>query len=208
MLNYQELEETLSRLDSVDAVRVVTDGDRVAEVHILAAASKPPKQVVRDVQSLAMARYGANIDRRVISVVQLAAQTAAAQPEARPRLINIRDEVEGPRTTVTVTLAWQNGEHTGTSTGPIVGSARLRLVGEATLDALDRIFIDLPPLVLDSIGIATVGMRRIAIGVVVGGSSQDNELAVGSALAGEDESEAAVRSVLDALNRRLPTLTE
>jgi hypothetical protein len=208
MLNYHELEETLSRLDSVDAVRVVTDGDRVAEVHILAAASKPPKQVVRDVQSLAMARYGTNIDRRVISVVQLAAQAIATQPEARPRLISIRDEVEGPRTTVSVTLAWQNGEHTGTSTGPIVGSARLRLVGEATLDALDRIFIDLPPLVLDSIGVATVGMRRIAIGVVVGGNSQANELAVGSALAGEDESEAAVRAVLDALNRRLPTLTE
>ena len=208
MLKHQELEETLSRLDSVDAVRVVTDGDRVAEVHILAAASKPPKQVVRDVQSLAMARYGTNIDRRVISVVQLAAQAVATQPEARPRLISIRDEVEGPRTTVSVTLAWQNGEHTGTSTGPIVGSARLRLVGEATLDALDRIFIDLPPLVLDSIGVATVGMRRIAIGVVVGGNSQDSELAVGSALAGEDESEAAVRAVLDALNRRLPTLTE
>ena len=208
MLNYRELEETLSRLDSVDAVRVVTDGDRVAEVHILAAASKPPKQVVRDVQSLAMARYGTNIDRRVISVVQLAAQAVATQPEARPRLISIRDEVEGPRTTVSVTLAWQNGEHTGTSTGPIVGSARLRLVGEATLDALDRIFIDLPPLVLDSIGVATVGMRRIAIGVVVGGNSQDSELAVGSALAGEDESEAAVRAVLAALNRRLPTLTE
>ena len=109
---------------------------------------------------------------------------------------------------MTVTLAWQNGEHTGTSMGPIVGSARLRLVGEATLDALDRIFIDLTPLVLDSIGVATVGMRRIAIGVVVGGDSQNNELAVGSALAGEDESEAAVRAVLDALNRRLPTLTE
>jgi hypothetical protein len=208
MLNYQELEETLSRLDSVDAVRVVTDGDRVAEVHILAAASKPPKQVVRDVQSLAMARYGTNIDRRVISVVQLAAQAAAAQPESRPRLVSIRDEVEGPRTTVSVTLAWQNGEHVGTSMGPIVGSARLRLVGEATLDALDRIFIDLPPLVLDSIGVATVGMRRIAIGVVVGGGSQEDHLAVGSAIAGEDESEAAVRAVLDALNRRLPTLTE
>ena len=83
MLNYQELEETLSRLDSVDAVRVVTEGERVAEVHILAATSKPPKQVVRDVQSLAMARYGTNIDRRVISVVQLAAQAMSAASSAR-----------------------------------------------------------------------------------------------------------------------------
>lgn len=208
MLNYQELEETLSRLDSVDAVRVVTDGDRVAEVHVLAASSKPPKQVVRDVQSLAMARYGTNIDRRVISVVQLAAQAMAVQAESRPRLVNIRDEADGPKTTVRVTLSWQNGQHVGSAIGPIVGSARLRLVGEATLDALDQIFINLPPLVLDSIGIASVGMRRVAIAVVVGGTSQESELAVGSAVAGEDESEAAVRAVLDALNRRLPTLSE
>lgn len=208
MLQHQELEETLSRLDSVDAVRVVIDGDRVAEVHILAAPSKPPKQVVRDVQSLAMARYDTNIDRRVISVVQLAAQAMAAQAESRPRLVSIRDDSDGPRTTVIVTLGWQNGEHTGSATGPIAGSARLRLVGEATLDALDRIFINLPPLVLDSIGIATVGMRRIAVAVVVGGTTQNSELAVGSALASDDESEAAVRAVLDALNRRLPTLAE
>lgn len=208
MLNFQELEETLSRLDSVDAVRVVNEGDRVAEVHILAAASKPPKQVVRDVQSLAMARYGTNIDRRVISVVQLAAQSMEVQATSRPRLVDIRDQAEGPRTTVSVTLAWQNGEHTGTATGPIAASARPRLVGEATLDALDQIFIKLPPLVLDSIGIATIGMRRVAIAVVVGGTSQENEMAVGSAVAGEDEAEAAVKAVLDALNRRLPTLAE
>lgn len=208
MLNFQELEETLSRLDSVDAVRVVSDGDRVAEVHVLAAASKPPKQVVRDVQSLAMARYGTNIDRRVISVVQLAAQAMAVQATSRPRLVDIRDQADGPRTTVSVTLAWQNGEHSGTATGPIAASARLRLVGEAALEALDQVFINLPPLVLDSIGIATVGMRRVAIAVVVGGTSTESELAVGSAVAGEDESEAAVKAVLDALNRRLPTLAE
>ena len=208
MLNYHELEETLSRLDSVDAVRVVTENDRVAEVHILAATSKPPKQVVRDVQSLAMARYGTNIDRRVISVVQLAAQAMATQSESRPRLVDIRDQADGPRTTVSVELAWQNGQHAGSATGPIAASARLRLVGEAALDALDQIFINLPPLVLDSIGIATIGMRRIAVAVVVGGTSQNSELAVGSALAGEDESEAAVKAVLDALNRKLPTLVE
>jgi hypothetical protein len=51
-------------------------------------------------------------------------------------------------------------------------------------------------------------MRRIAVAVVVGGTSQNSELAVGSALAGEDESEAAVKAVLDALNRKLPTLVE
>ena len=60
MLNHRDLEESVSRLDTVDAVRIVSDGDKVTEVHIVAAPSKPAKQVVRDIQSLAMARFGIN----------------------------------------------------------------------------------------------------------------------------------------------------
>ncbi|NOY56424.1 MAG: hypothetical protein GXP34_10620, partial [Actinobacteria bacterium] len=54
-MKYRELEEALCLLPTVDAVRIVGDNGRVAEVHVLAAPAKPPKQVVRDVQSLAMA---------------------------------------------------------------------------------------------------------------------------------------------------------
>jgi hypothetical protein len=206
-MNLQELEESISRLESVDAVRIVGDGSRVSEVHILAAPSKPPKQVVRDVQSLAMARYGANIDRRVISVVQLAADALRNRTLERPALVGIREEPEGNRNTVKVTLAWQNGDHTGSATGPAVPSAKLRLIGEATLDALDGIFVNPPPLALDSIGPAAVGMRTVLIAVVVGVTEQE-ELSVGSALSHGDDGDAAVRAVLDALNRRLPALLE
>lgn len=206
MLDFRELEETISRLESVDAVRIVGKGDTVSEVHILAAPSKPPKQVVRDVQSLAMARYGANIDRRVISVVQIAADALRNRTLERPALVAIREEPDGARTTLFVTLAWQNGDHTGTATGPSATSARLRLIGQATLDALDNIFVNPPPLALDSIGPAAVGMRTVLIAVVVGATDRDEELAVGSALSQGDDGDAAVRAVLDALNRRLPAL--
>ena len=208
MLNFRDLEESISRLDSVDAVRIVGDGSRVAEVHVLAASSKPPKQVVRDVQSLAMARYGANIDRRVISVVQLAADALRNRTLERPALVGIREEPDGNRTTVFVTLGWQNGDHTGTATGPSAASARMRLVGDATLDALDNIFVNPPPLALDSIGTSAVGMRSVLIAVVVGATDRDEELAVGSALSQGDDGEAAVRAVLDALNRRMPALLD
>ena len=208
MLNFRELEESISRLESVDAVRIVGDGEKVAEVHILAAPSKPPKQVVRDVQSLAMARYGANIDRRVISVVQLAADALRNRTLERPALVGIREEPEGNRTTMLVTLGWQNGDHVGTATGPSAGSAKLRMIGEATLDALENIFIDPPPLSLDTSGTSAVGMRTVVIAVVVGVTEREEELAVGSALSHGDDGDAAVRAVLDALNRRLPALLE
>ena len=47
--NHRELEESITHLDSVDAARVVTDGPRVSEVHVIAASGKPAKQVVRDI---------------------------------------------------------------------------------------------------------------------------------------------------------------
>ncbi len=46
------------------------------------------------------------------------------------------------------------------------------------------------------------------IAVIVGASDKEEELAVGSALSNGDDGDAAVRAVLDALNRRLPALLE
>ncbi|MDQ1396849.1 MAG: hypothetical protein QOG64_2108 [Acidimicrobiaceae bacterium] len=71
-LDYAEVERELCRIPEVNAARIVTNGDgRPTEVHVLASPEKHAKQVVRDIQSVAMATYGLELDRRVISVVQL-----------------------------------------------------------------------------------------------------------------------------------------
>jgi len=197
----------LTRLDSVDAVRIVHDGDKV---HVLASPSKPPKQVVRDVQSLAMARYGTTIDRRVISVVQITPDKIAHPTRQRPVLVGIREVPDGSRVTVNVTLGWHNEEYVGSAYGPNASSARLRLIGEATLHALEALYPAGPPLALDAVGPAGVGMRTVVVAVVVSStSSSGEEIAVGAALSNEGElGDTAVRAVLDALNRRLPTFED
>ena len=110
MFDNEEFEETIAQLEAVEAARVVRKGGRIVELHVLAAQSKSPKQVARDIQSLAMARYGVNVDRRVISVVQLAADSIKQRTLQRPALVRIREQTDNTRTTLTVTLAWQNGE--------------------------------------------------------------------------------------------------
>ena len=40
----------------------------------------------------------------------------------RPALTRIREKTDNTRTTLTVTLAWQNGEHIGTASGPDAAS--------------------------------------------------------------------------------------
>jgi hypothetical protein len=205
-MNHRQLEDTLARLDSVDAVRVVSDGDRITEVHVLGAPGKAAKQVVRDVQSLAMAKFGVSIDRRVISVVQIGPDSLPSVESERPIIAAIHETPDGPRTSVSVTLRWQGMEYTGKTTGPSAASARLRLVGEATLMAIEDMVDGAPPLALDAIGVASIGMRRVVVSVVVSTQHKEEDLDVGSALTGVDDSDAAVRSVLDALNRRIPRM--
>lgn len=206
-MQVREIEESLTRLESVDAVRVVRDGGKIAEVHVLAAPDRTAKQVVRDVQSLAMAKFGESIDRRAISVVQINAPGKITPAKQRPALVEVEDEPNGARTTITVTLAYQDEEHTGVGSGPVAGSARLRLVGEATLKALQSIFPNAPALALDGVGTTAIGMRSVMIAIVVGSDDRrSEEVAVGSALVNNGEDHAAVRAILDALNRRLEQL--
>jgi len=199
-MNYRELEETLARLPSVQAVRVTGDAERVREVHVLAVPDKTAKQVVRDVQTLAMARFGIDIDRRVVSVVQIGPDLVSE--DDRPAIIGVHEIPEGARTTVAVTLGWHTEEYVGTATGPAAPSARLRLVGEAALRAVEHIIVD-EALALDAVGSPSIGMRKVMVVVVVSTGPRGEEVAVGSALSHDDDAEATVRAVLDAVNRRI-----
>lgn len=67
-----DLEVAIRQIPGVRAVSVITDPRaNPTEVHVLASPGKPAKQVVRDVQSLAMAQFDVDIDHRIVSVVQL-----------------------------------------------------------------------------------------------------------------------------------------
>ena len=110
-----ELERELCRLPEVSAARIVTDRiGRPTEVHILAQGDKHPKQIVRDIQSVALASFGIEIDRRIVSVVQLGAQAGTVSPQAlenpvrggvRAVLRQVTAENNGLRSLVRVTLA-------------------------------------------------------------------------------------------------------
>jgi len=208
-VNFRELEEGLSRLESIDAARIVNQGSTITEVHIIAATAKPAKQVVRDVQSMAMARYGLNIDRRVISVVQIRPHDVDLNLTNRAALTHIGEIQNGTRTTVEVTLRLGDEEHTGSATGPAIASARLRLVGEATISAIEDTFPSVPPIALDAISVNTVGTRSVVVAVAVTADDRGGEsLNVGSAITDKNTDDAAVKAVLNALNRRLGTLRE
>src|SRR5919112_1665700 len=78
-IDLDEVEAALVRIPEVTAARIVADATgRIVEVHILSLPHKHAKQVVRDVQSVAMATFGLDLDRRIVSVVQLDAVASSS----------------------------------------------------------------------------------------------------------------------------------
>lgn len=198
------LQEKISRIDGVEAARVVAGNGQIDEVHILARRNKPPKQVVRDVQSLAQALFGLTIDRRVVSVVQLADSVLTSG--SRPALVDVSESIDSNRTEVTVTLKWKERLLVGQSTGAAATSTRWRLVAEATLEAVRQSIHQNIGLGVSSMDLPVLGSRQLAIAQIVIVTESAERTLIGSAYVEGDESKAVVRSVLDALNRLLPDL--
>ena len=203
-MNFAEFEGKVRRLPGIEAARVVTEGETVTEVHILSGLNKPPKQVVRDVQSLAQAVFGLSIDRRVVSVVQLS-DPDLAQGD-RPVIIDVAEQLEGNHTRVVVTLGWQGDTLIGEVEGAATPTTRHRLLAEATVQALSQALRQTTAIGIAAVDLPVLGSRAVAIAQVVMVGAGSERIMVGSALAGGDPSRAVVRAVLDALNRHIPEL--
>ncbi len=204
-----ELERELCRLPEVSAARVVTDDiGRPTEVHILASGSKHAKQVVRDIQSVALASFGIELDRRIVSVVQLNGDgneriDLAAAPD-RAMLVDVVSEITGLRSLVRVTLTRGENEAVGFAEGSVAASARHRLVAVATVDALRQLQKTAECLDVDSAQIVRVGIHDVAIVTIVFVIPPTEQMVSGSAIIRDHQDNAAiVRAVLDATNRRL-----
>jgi hypothetical protein len=220
-----EFEDALRQVPGIRAASVVTGPDAVpTEIHIVASRTKGAKQVVRDVQSLAMASYDIDIDHRIVSVVQFDddidglqhddnlraiirlpdTTPAALQPDILPRpvIAAITIRTAGAEADASVVVRTGDATYDGRSIGPSTMSHRHTLIARATLDAVSEL-LGLPAEV-EFVTVSTMGTRRMAACVIQVAVPGIGELVLtGSALVRSDEADAVARAVLDALNRRL-----
>ncbi|MBW3614483.1 MAG: hypothetical protein KY439_04125 [Actinobacteria bacterium] len=223
------LERVLCRLPDVTTARVVADADGgIAEVHILSLPDKPAKQVVRDVQSAALAIMGIDVDRRVVSVVQLDAAGPEAAPVSEPaRQFRAPDSADWPaepangRVCVEAVRADRSGlqcnaevalrhcdrRAVGVSEGLMARNTVPRLVAQATVAALRKLEDAAVCAEVDMVRIVRFGDCSVAVTTVVVMVGRSEEILSGSAVVGPGgELDAVARSVLDATNRRLARL--
>ena len=124
----------------------------------------------------------------------------------RPAIVGIDHDIDGDDARVTVALDWNDERFYGHSIGTAEDAHRSRLAGEATLRAVehvcnDEIVLDLMAVATQQLGPVSIALAQVRLGV--------DEMMVGTAIIGDEDGEhAAVRAVMDAVNRRLGLLLE
>jgi hypothetical protein len=206
-IDLTEVEREICRLPDVSIARIVADdADHVTEVHVVAREGKHPKQIARDVQSVALASFGLQLDRRIVSVVQLGAGGGAISEWNEPRaaIVGIIAESSGVRSLVRVTLVRDGNKAVGFAEGSVATTARHRLIATATIDALRQLERGAASIDVEDAQVVRVGAHNLALVTVVLMSPPTEQVVVGSALVGsQPEADAIARAVLDATNRRL-----
>ena len=196
-------QELICRLEGVQAAQVVfAENGMPCEIHVLAGPEKSSKSLVRDIQSALTAQFGVQVDHRIISVAQLSEGLA---PRRDFRLAHTGLEIKsaGGRVSASVTLARGCDTYTGHGESANTPFARRRCVSEAALAAVNRAAGE-TCFELASVDAVTLAGQGIVVAQVY--SLRDGQRLLGSAFLNEDPDNAAVHSVLSAVNRRLSVL--
>ncbi len=207
----QDVEELIRAINGVTDCRIVTnDWGAVEEIHVLASAERLAKAVARDVESALAARFSMDIDHRKISGAQLGTPPAFVSPDYRLRMKRQRVEVDqalGECTIQVELLTPVSAATMGEATGPNDRHGLQRLAALATVNAIQTVLAPGRKLLLEDLVTVHVSGREIALAVLAVEIGGRTETLLGTALSasGEDVT-AAVRSCLDAVNRRLGTL--
>jgi hypothetical protein len=205
-----EIEEALAQVAEIRAARVVSSDDGVIlEIHILASPLKTPKQIVRDVESTIMARFGIPIDHRTVSIAQLGRDTEPRDPrdKGRSRIRGVSAEVTGVSASARVSLELDGELYEGEAEGPASTTGRRRLVAQATLAAVGKYVHGEFDFALEDVAIIALGRERVAVSCIILVTPMGEQPLAGSAFARQGENESIVRATLDAINRRLNFLT-
>ena len=198
-----EIESAIARIPSVTAARVVAgSGGRIIEVHVLARRDRGPKQLVRDVQSVALTNFGIEVDYRTVSVVQLDDPPTEADSisvaVSRVALVRLSADVSGNTTVIRVQLNGGGEELAGSARGP--ASSGMRLVARAVVDAVSTLLGD-SALDVDFADLIPAGPYSVAVAVLRLATNRGDQVVSGSAVVRKDGNDAMARASLAALNR-------
>lgn len=201
-VSLKEVEGVIASVRGVNGVRVVTDEEgMIEEIHVVVDGNRSPKQVVRDIESVLLAKLGLSVDHRKISVAQLGEEPGIVQ--TRLRLMDISLSISSIKARALVRL--KKGEEIleGEATGPASTRNIPYLFSQATLRAVEKCLPDDVSFSLDDLMITDAKGRETVVVLVELVTTSGEEPLAGAALVKQDIGKATVLATLNAINRRL-----
>jgi len=209
VIDREEIERTLCQIAEIEAVRVVNDSNNlIQELHVLASGQRAPRQIVRDIESLLMARFGIPIDHKKVSIAQISTPSEPSKSRSlgRLKISNIAIDVKDRNANVEVTLAQGSTQSSGTAKGPASQNGRLRLAAAAALEAAAKSMTIESSLALEHVSIIPTSTGKVAVACISVITRAGEETYAGSAMVKGDECDSVVKATMSAINRHL-TLT-
>ncbi|MBI4790964.1 MAG: hypothetical protein HY782_28370 [Chloroflexi bacterium] len=202
-----DLELTIAQVQGVYAARVVSEDRELREVHIVASTARSPKRLVRDVETLVFVKHGVRIDYRKISLVQLEEQDLLRLPVARPEIRRVAEENLGEQRRVRVEIQGAGKVVRGEALERVDNPNTLATAARATISCIEQLVGRQMDVRLENATCLRLDTREIALVVLACLVQDREETFVGASFVGLRPAEAAARATLDALNRRILTLT-
>lgn len=195
------VERTLTGVAGVMLVRIVPGYERpVDELHAIVDQTTTPRQAVRDLQTVLIARFDVTTDHRVFSIVQLAQDAVSTVP----RMVIDHVAITHAGGEVRASVGVRHGDEVleGRASASASPHGRVQAVAEAALGAAQTA-LGVSMSTLRGAELATTCGHRVATCVIEIGTGRARHAVIGSALVRDAEEDAVARSVLDALNRTL-----
>jgi hypothetical protein len=201
--NSGDIESIIARLKDVIAVSAVEGPDgELCEIHVLADSSRPPKQVVRDIESALMARLGYHVDHKIVSIAQVDSRAERANG-SRLKFSDVSISLNGSHSEVTVRLQKEEATYSGTASSSGSPSGQMKMIADATLKAIEESGIKAGSVSLEDATEVSVSGKRVAVVLVGLTGGRGDEVLTGCALIRQDIWKGVVNATLDAVNRRL-----
>jgi predicted nucleic-acid-binding protein len=199
----KDVESAICQLRDVISARVIAGATGVIEeIHVLTQSSRPPKQIVRDIESALMAQMGIHIDHKTVSVAQV--QGPQKQERRRLRFSDVSISVNGNKAEATVHLANNGTMYTGAANGHSSAHSQLRLIATASLRAVeDAGAVDGTMVVEDLSASTSIAGKNVVVVVTNMITDRGEDLLSGSCIVKQDLWKAVVNATLDAVNRRM-----
>lgn len=200
MEQIQEIEELIVQLPSIITCKIIKDEEgKIIEIHILSSKERSPKQISRDVQSTLIAKWGIQVDHKIISIAQIVDKKE--QYNGYKLVISkVEYSINGVTAEALVALTNKENTYTGKAEGLHTTNGALRIIANATIKAVENYMAKGPCFSIEDIektNIAKKDATMVAVSLI---TNLEEKYFIGTSYINSDEYKGVVKSTLNALN--------